>query len=180
MVQAGVLRQCPVCDGYEAQGKRIAVIGALPGTAGEALFLRSYSGDVTVVTLGAQLSVENTTREQLSGWSIPVVETPVTAVDAGVGHGVTVRFEGGGETSFDMAYSAMGVDVRLPEVAGLTVTSDGRVVTGEGQETSIRGLFAAGDSVTGLNQIGVAMAQGEVAAVAIHNRLRVAEGLAAY
>lgn len=179
LVQAGVLRQCPICDGYEVQGRRIAVIGALPCTAGEALFLRSFSGNVTLVTLGAPLAVENATRERLSRWSIPVVETLVTAMDARVDKGVTIGFAGGGRASFDVAYSAMGVDVRLPEVAGLTVTHDGRVVTGEGQETSIRGLFAAGDAVTGLNQIGVAMAQGEVAAVAIHNRLRAAEGLAA-
>lgn len=179
LVQAGVLRQCPICDGYEVQGKRIAVIGALACTAGEALFLRSYSGDVTVVTLGAPLAVDRATRERISNWAIPVVETPVTAIDARVGKGVALRFAGGGEASFDVAYSAMGVDVRLPEVAGLEVMADGRVVTGEGQETSISGLFAAGDAVTGLNQIGVAMAQGEVAAVAIHNRLRAAEGLAA-
>lgn len=177
LVRAGVLRQCPICDGYEVQGKRIAVIGSLACTAGEALFLRSYSGDVTVVTLGGRLAVDNATRGRLSRWGIGVVETPVTAIEAVSGQGVVLRLAGGGETAFEVAYSAMGVEVRLPEVAGLDVAEDGRVVTGEGQETSVRGIFAAGDAVTGLNQIGVAMAQGEIAAVAIHNRLRQAEGL---
>ncbi len=179
LVRAGVLRQCPICDGYEVQDKRIAVIGALPCTAGEALFLRSYSDDVTVVTLGVALDVGDGTGERLSHWGIDVVEAAVAGIEAGVGEGVVIRFASGAEARFDVAYSALGVEVRLPEVAGLELTEDGRVITGEGQETSVRGVYAAGDVVTGLNQIGVAMAQGEVAAVAIHNRLRRGEGMMA-
>ena len=44
------------------------------------------------------------------------------------------------------------------------------------QETAHPGLYAAGDVVTGLNQIAVAMAQGEIAATAIHNAARRREG----
>lgn len=177
LVKAGVLRQCPICDGYEVQGKRIAVIGALSCTAGEALFLRSYSADLTVVTLGRALEVEVAVRGQLDHWGIAVVERPVARIEAGVEQGVVIRFESGLESRFDVAYSALGVEVRLPEVAGLALAADGRVEVGSRQETSVPGVWAAGDAVTGLNQIGVAMAQGEVAAVAIHNRLREAEGL---
>lgn len=38
------------------------------------------------------------------------------------------------------------------------------------------GCYAAGDAVTVLNQIAVAMAQAEIAAIDIHNHLREAEG----
>jgi thioredoxin reductase (NADPH) len=60
---------------------------------------------------------------------------------------------------------------------GVELQSDLRIVTDAHQRTSIEGCYAAGDIVTGLNQLGVAMAQGEIAAVDIHNRLRAAEGL---
>lgn len=53
---------------------------------------------------------------------------------------------------------------------------DGRIVTDAHQQTDVPGLYAAGDVVTGLNQIAVAMAQGEIAATAIHNAARRAEG----
>ena len=43
------------------------------------------------------------------------------------------------------------------------------------QQTSVPGVFAAGDVVTGLNQIAVAMAQGEIAATRIHSLLRLQE-----
>jgi thioredoxin reductase (NADPH) len=37
-------------------------------------------------------------------------------------------------------------------------------------QTSVDGLYAAGDTVSGLNQIVVAMGHAAVAATAIHNR----------
>src|ERR1043165_5089440 len=52
-VRAGWVRYCPICDGYEARDQRIGVIGA-PGAAGpKALFLRTYSRDVTVFPTGS-------------------------------------------------------------------------------------------------------------------------------
>ena len=44
-------------------------------------------------------------------------------------------------------------------------------MTGEHQETSVDGLYAAGDVVRGLNQISVAEGAAAIAATAIHNRL---------
>jgi thioredoxin reductase (NADPH) len=48
----------------------------------------------------------------------------------------------------------------------------GRLVVGDHQETSVEGLYAAGDVVRGLNQISVAQGEGAIAATHIHNRLR--------
>src|SRR5690606_39746750 len=50
-VAAGLLRYCPICDGYEQSGKRIAVLGGDRHGLAEAVFLRSYSRDVTLVSL---------------------------------------------------------------------------------------------------------------------------------
>ncbi|MBX3478259.1 MAG: hypothetical protein KF910_11665 [Brevundimonas sp.] len=44
------------------------------------------------------------------------------------------------------------------------------------QTTSVPGLYAAGDVVRDLNRIAVATAEAAVAATAIHNRLREADG----
>ena len=49
--------------------------------------------------------------------------------------------------------------------------ADARLFTGEHQETSVEGLYAAGDLVRGLNQIGVAVGEAALAATAVHNRL---------
>jgi thioredoxin reductase (NADPH) len=42
----------------------------------------------------------------------------------------------------------------------------------EHQQTTVEGLYAAGDLVRGLNQINVAQAEGAIAATDIYNRLR--------
>jgi len=50
-VTRGLLRYCPVCDGYEATDKTIAVLGRGEHGAHEALFLRSYSANVTLIDI---------------------------------------------------------------------------------------------------------------------------------
>jgi thioredoxin reductase (NADPH) len=52
------------------------------------------------------------------------------------------------------------------------VDDEGRLYVGARQETSIPGLYAAGDMVRGLNQISVAEGEGSIAAVDVHNALR--------
>ena len=54
---------------------------------------------------------------------------------------------------------------------GAACDADGRLVADDHRETSIPNLFAAGDMVRGLNQIGVAVGEAALAATAIHNRL---------
>jgi len=52
-VREGIVRYCPICDGFEASGKRIAVIGHGAHSLGEAIFIaRTYSSDVTLLSLG--------------------------------------------------------------------------------------------------------------------------------
>lgn len=174
----GGLRQCPICDGYEVRGKRVAVIGHLACTANEALFLRGYTADLTVVTLGRPFEADAAQRRAPARWGIALAGGAVCGIGASPGAGIEVRFAGRAGARFEVASCALGGEPRLPEVAGLALSPDGRVITDARQETNVAGVFAAGDVVTGLDQIGVALAQGEVAAVAIRNRLRRDGGLA--
>jgi thioredoxin reductase (NADPH) len=47
------VRSCPICDGYEAMDRRIAVVGKLAHAIAEAAFLRTYSASVTVLAVDA-------------------------------------------------------------------------------------------------------------------------------
>ncbi|MDB5467662.1 MAG: thioredoxin reductase, partial [Phenylobacterium sp.] len=47
-----------------------------------------------------------------------------------------------------------------------------RLFVGDHQETSVPGLYAAGDVVRGLNQISTAEGEGAIAATDVHNALR--------
>ena len=45
----GLVRYCPICDGYEVTDKKIGVIGSDSHGVAEALFLRSFTADVTLI-----------------------------------------------------------------------------------------------------------------------------------
>jgi thioredoxin reductase (NADPH) len=45
----GSIRYCPVCDGFEATDRKIAILGSGDDAAGKAKFMRSYSRDVTLL-----------------------------------------------------------------------------------------------------------------------------------
>lgn len=178
-VKAGVIRQCPVCDAWEVRGRRIAVIGALPCSVGEALFLRHYTEDVTLVTLGAPFGPPPDVMAQLVKAGIAIDTRPVRRISAGQGRGVVFHLTGFGEAAFDVAYSGLGnvPQTGLAAVLGVELDPEGRILADARQRTSVPMVWAAGDAVTGLNQIAVAMAQAEIAATGFHTEMRRREGL---
>lgn len=74
---------------------------------------------------------------------------------------------------FDSIYPALGSDIRSKFAidAGAMVSAEGCICVDSHQRTSVRGLYAAGDVVIGLDQISHAMGQAGVAATTIRNDL---------
>lgn len=176
-VRRGLIRQCPICDGYEAIGRRIVVLGTGRHAVEEALFLSTYSAHVTLAAPGADPGPDDKERAALARAGVAVLDALVREVVCD-GRDVRLDLALGGSLTFDLAYSGLGIDPRTELLADFPLrrSADGRIETDAHQETSVSGLYAAGDVVTGLNQIAVAMAQGEIAATAVHNALRRAEG----
>ena len=50
-VQHGRLRYCPICDAYEVRGRKVALAGSRGCRIHEALLLRGYTADLTLITL---------------------------------------------------------------------------------------------------------------------------------
>lgn len=175
-IERALVRICPICDGYEAIDKAVAVIGTDEKGAREAAFLRTYSDRVALIHVG---HVEDLTcRDELKRLGIELICAPIDNVTL-EGDRVTALSWGGTFRSFDLVYSALGTspNAGLAEGLGARTGEDGRLFVDAHQQTSTPGLYAAGDVVRGLNQIAVASAEAAVAATAIHNRLREADGL---
>lgn len=175
-IREALIRQCPVCDAYELIGKPVAVIGAGDSAAGEALFLSHYTPDITLLTLGDVLQVSARVIGKLKKAGVRIVTEKISGWDFGQA-GVDVHL-GTGRRRFTAVYSGLGNEPHnaLARELGVSLLEDARIVTDEYQETSRKNIFAIGDVVTGLNQIAVAMAQGEIAASRIHTMLRLREG----
>jgi thioredoxin reductase (NADPH) len=174
-IERSLVRICPICDGYEATGKAVAVIGEDDKGAREAAFLRTYSDRVTLIHTGAAEALGE--ESELTRLGIELIRAPIDNVTL-EGDRVTALGWGGAFRAFDLVYSALGTspNADLARGLGVHVGEDGRLVVDAHQKTSVEGLYAAGDVVRGLNQIAVAGAEAAVAATAIHNALREADG----
>src|SRR6476469_1956922 len=76
----GLVRYCPICDGYEVTDKKVGVIGSDSHGVAEALFIRSYTADVTLIAPDKALSLKPEDQEKLENAGIRRVDGPAQAV----------------------------------------------------------------------------------------------------
>lgn len=167
----GLIRYCPICDGYEVTDKKVGVIGSGKGGVGEALFLRAYTADITLIAPDKALVVSAEDRQRLEEAGINTVDGPAEAV--AIDHDLIVVDTAEGHYTFDSVYPALGSDThtQLAEMIGADLSKDCCVTVDSHQRTSVAGFYAAGDVVLGLDQISHAMGEGGVAATTIRNDL---------
>jgi thioredoxin reductase (NADPH) len=165
----GLIRYCPICDGYEVTDKRVGVIGSESRGVAEALFLRSYTADLTLIAPDKALRLRPQDNKRLKDAGVECVNGPAHAVAASSDCIIVETAEG--TYTFDSVYPALGSDthIQLAEQMGTTIAADRCIVVDRHMRTSVPGLYAAGDVVIGLDQIGHAMGQGGVAATTIRN-----------
>ena len=170
-VQRGLVRYCPICDGDESRDQKIAVIAYGAHGIGEAVFIaRTYSRDVTLLTLGQPLELDAEQQAKLEEHGIKVVETPVESLDM-ENDRISAVHLGGKEHRFDVLYSALGLQYRSDLAISLGAEHDpsGSLMVDSHCQTTVKGLYAAGDIVRGIDQIVVGMAHAALAATHIHN-----------
>ena len=170
-LQRGLIRYCPICDGYEVTDKRVGVIGSGSHGVAEALFLRSYTADITLIAPDKALDVTAEDQQKLKAAGIDTVDGPAQAV--AISDSCIVVDTAEGHFTFDSVYPALGSDVhcQLAGQVGARLNDTGCIGVDTHQRTSVDGLYAAGDVVIGLDQISHAMGEGGVAATTIRNDL---------
>ncbi len=167
----GLIRYCPICDGYEVTDKKVGVIGSGSHGVAEALFLRSYTADVTLIAPGEAHDLRSEDQRRLEEHGIRAVDGPSRGVAAHESCIVVETAEG--HYTFDSVYPALGSDTHteLAEQIGVALNESGCIAVDSHQRTNVPGAYAAGDVVIGLDQISHAMGEGGVAATTIRNDL---------
>ena len=158
------VRYCPVCDGFEAIDKKIAVYGPPDEAAGKAKFLRVFSPAVTLIpTLPADTK---------GGLDFELAASPATKISTAI-NGIDVFLADGRTMRFDVLYPAMGCHVHSDLAIKLGAKSNqaGCLIVDNKQQTTVPGMYAAGDVVSDLHQLVVAEGHAAIAATAIHNSL---------
>jgi thioredoxin reductase (NADPH) len=164
----GRLRQCAICDGHEHRGQRIVVIGAsvdVPHAQREAAFLAHFSEHVFLAGLQAPASGSPLVP-------VPMLPAPLVRLRRH-GEAIELVLADGSLHLADVLYAALGAQPRAALGARLGARRDarGNLVVDSRCATSVPGLYAAGDVVSGLDQLVVAESHGAIAATAIHHAL---------
>ena len=172
-IRRGLVRHCPICDAFEVIDQKVALIGYGKCRIKEAMLLRAYTRDLTVLTLGRPLEISDEERELLTASGMRVLDAPVERVVVEGNRIVSWHPKGGEEHRFDTLYSALGSKIHseLAVSLGAARDEDGALIVDDHQRTSVPGIYAAGDVVRGLSQMSVAMGQAAIAATDINTSL---------
>lgn len=171
---------CATCDGAFFRGKTAAVIGGGDTAVSDALYLSGLCTKVYVVHRRDRLRASDALAKAAERTeNIEFVWNSVPEAFTGEGKLSAIRLRNtvsGEETELktDGAFIAVGIVPRTDLVKGqLELSENGSIETDVRMETSIRGVFAAGDiRSTPLRQVVTACADGAVAATYAIERAR--------
>jgi thioredoxin reductase (NADPH) len=173
-IAAGCIRLCAVCDGHEVIDRKVAVYGPAENAHSHVLFMRTFTSDLTLLVPRGDAPLEAPRRARLEADGIRYLDSPVCEIAMTEGRKARVRLADGTEHLFETLYPALGCRVRseLAESLGARTTEGGDIVVDQYLQTTVPGLYAAGDVVAALNQLSVATGHAAIAATHIHAELR--------
>lgn len=165
---------CPHCDGPLFKGKKVAVIGGGNSGIEAAIDLAGVVEHVTVLEFASALKADQVlVAKARSLANVSIITNAQTTGIAGDGSSVTAlhytdRVTGAGhQLALSGVFVQIGLVPNSDPVKGLVeLTAFGEVVTNRKCETSVPGIFAAGDvSDVAFKQIIIAMGSGASAAL---------------
>ncbi|WP_276968572.1 alkyl hydroperoxide reductase subunit F [Desertimonas flava] len=171
---------CPHCDGPLFKGKRVAVIGGGNSGVEAAIDLAGVVSHVTLIEFDARLRADDVLLRKLH--SLPNVDVIVSALTTeviGDGSVVTGLRYDDRTTGAAQQLDVDGIFVQiglLPNTEWLSGTVDlsprGEIVIDDRGQTSVPGVFAAGDCTTvPYKQIVIALGAGSTAALSAFDHL---------
>ena len=166
---------CATCDGNFYKNLTVGVVGAGNTAITEALYLAEIAKEVHIFVRGNVIRAENIWTEKANNTSNIIfhMNTQVTEVQGNM-MGVTgVILNTGENLTLDGLFVAIGSTPITNIVDNLSPQKDGEwcLVVDQRQETTIPGLYAAGDVTTNSNkfrQTIMSAAEGCLAANSIH------------
>jgi thioredoxin reductase len=172
------VHHCPDCDGYEVKDKRVAVLAHNHNAAAFTANLLTWTKHVTLLTDERQISSRD--REKLADLDVAVRTEAVLALegDTSTRQLQRVLFSEGEPLESDALFFSLGTELATDfhETLGCRVDPDCDLLwVDKTQQTSIDGVYAAGDITPNSQLAVVAAAEGAMAAIHIHRSLIPAE-----
>jgi thioredoxin reductase len=165
---------CPDCDGYDARGKKVVVIGHGRRAVGMALNLSTWTDDIIICTNGRPAELDEPEYcEKLDALNIPVLTDAITQVCCENGRISCLKLDDGKQLDTDKLfftiaqYPADDLGAQL----GCDRDDEGHLLIDAHGNTSVQHVYAAGDITPGPQLAITAAAEGAAAALSIHKSL---------
>ncbi len=163
---------CPYCHGYEVRSQPLGILANGDMAFDFCQLIRHWSRELTLFTNGpATLSA--TQREQLAQRGIAILEKQLQYLEHQQGQLRELVFEDGDKQALSALFARIpfAQHCPLPQQLGCQLTETGLIQVDEFQQTSVTGVYAAGDNAGMLRAVSVATAAGTKAGAFINHHL---------
>jgi thioredoxin reductase len=163
------VHHCLYCDGFEYAGKPVAALGEGDKGTELAVMMKHWIEDVVACSGGTEVSAK--AARKLEEHEIPLRPEAIRSVEGTNGELTKIVFESGPDLPRAGLFFATGCHQAsdLSKRLGCRRSANGGVVTDpDTGETSVPGVYVAGDVSRDVLLVAVAIAEGAQAAVAIN------------
>jgi thioredoxin reductase len=167
------VHHCPYCDGWEVRNQRLGVYARDKEGAELALALKGWSADVTLYTDG-KYKVKPQHEIELQAMEIPIVRHRIERLQGTDGQIEQIVFKNGETQACDALFFVNGFQQQcnVAETFNCEISRKGVVITNRFQQTTVPGLYVAGDADKDMHFVVVAAAEGAKAGVIINKELQ--------
>ena len=172
------VHHCPDCDGYEVKDKRVAVLVRGNNPVGFTTNLLTWTSQLTLLTDQTELTDHD--RARLARLDVAIRKEPIVALegDKSTGQLQRVLFAEGEPLECDALFFNLGTELatNFHEKLGCRLDPECNLVwVDDTRQTSVKGVYAAGDITPNSQLAVVAAAEGAMAAIHIHRSLMTEE-----
>ncbi len=164
---------CPYCHGFEFSGQRLGVLAMTPMSAHQAMLVAEW-GPVTYFSNGFE--PDAATRDDLLRRGVSIEATPVAALLGAAPELAAVELADGRRVAVDALFigpqSRLNSDIADQLGCAFDEAPFGRIIRTDAlKQTSVPGVFAAGDIARPMHSVTFASADGVMAGTALHRSL---------
>lgn len=168
------VHHCPSCDGFMARNEDIIVLGSSRLIPGFAAGLLDWARSVKIITHSRERIFSNSQKRLLVEHRIPVIRGTAEAFVGEPGRLSGVRMSDGtlvSGTRVFFSFRHLPTNTIAVEL-GCELNHDGSIVVDRHQQTTVEGVYAAGDIASPMRLIPVAISVGTIAGIACATSLR--------
>jgi len=163
---------CPYCHGYEVRDTPTGILGNGNEVFEYAKLISNWTKDLTIFTNGPS-TLDKTQNTILKQHNIEINEFTISQLNHKNGVLQEIVFTDGSAIAINALYHrpALMQHCNLPEQLGCELNEHGFIKIDNMQQTTVDGVFAAGDNTTMFRSLAVAIADGSKAGAIINKQL---------